>query len=407
MIQCFPLENKCFFTKDMEVRMKIAILGFGTIGSGVYEIIEAHQSKALQDMEVIKVLDLPQNKDKLAIITSDINDILNDDSIDCVVETMGGIHPAYEFITQALQHKKHVVTANKAVVAAYLPTFTKLANENKVRFLFEASTGGGIPWIASLQKAKRIDAITSFYGIFNGTSNYILDAMYHQERDFDDVLLEAQKLGYAEADPSADIDGYDVQNKVLISSAIAFNTMIDRDAFPCFGIRNLMKTDMDYLKSKNLSLKYIGAALCDDNSYEAYVMPTIFTSYDVEANISSNFNIATLYGETIGPLKFYGQGAGKLPTANAIIQDILDIASEVSCEELNFTNTLTYQPKQLNQYVLRSKKNIVSVHVDREEKFQEVIYTHTKPMRANALVALVKAIEDDTILVMKVANFKG
>ena len=151
--------------------MNIAILGFGTIGSGVYEIVNQIQAEELKDCKVTKILDLPQNKDKLDIIVCDINDITEDESIDLVVETMGGIHPAYEFIQNCLQHKKHVVTANKAVVAAHISDFLKSAKENGVQFRFEASTGGGIPWLASIQKAKRIDEISSFYGIFNGTTN--------------------------------------------------------------------------------------------------------------------------------------------------------------------------------------------------------------------------------------------
>ncbi|MDL2276448.1 homoserine dehydrogenase [Breznakia sp. OttesenSCG-928-G09] len=387
--------------------MKIAILGYGTIGSGVYEIIKNYASKALQDIEVTKILDLPQNKGKLDIITSDINDIVLDDSICCVVETMGGLHPAYEFITSALKNKKHVVTANKAVVAAYLEEFITLANEHGVRFLFEASTGGGIPWIASLNKAKRVDKISQFYGIFNGTGNYILDAMYHQGKDFDEVLKKAQELGYAEADPSADIDGYDVQNKTVISSAIAFNTKIDMKDFPCYGIRNIVKNDIDYFKSKNLNIKYIGEATADDASFEAYVMPNVFCSDAVEANIGSNFNIATLYGESIGPLKFYGQGAGKLPTANAVVQDILDIQDAYTDYELNFSNSYVYNPTQLNTYIIRTKDDIDKKYVAKQDEYQAMNYVHTIPMNANELVKLIDNCEDTSLFVAKVAKFEG
>ena len=303
--------------------MNIAILGFGTIGSGVYEIIESKKSSYLYNTHVVKVLDLPQNKDKLSIITSDINDIVNDKTIDLVVETMGGIHPAFEFITACLKSGKHVVTANKAVVAAHLSDFLECAKANNVKFLFEASVGGGIPWLASITKAKRIDAIDHVYGIFNGTTNFILHSMYKDDKDFSEVLKLAQELGYAEANPSADIDGYDVQNKIVISSALAYNATIDMKEFPCFSMAKVSIDDVHYLKEKDMVIKYIGESKRIDNEYEAFVMPNVFANDKVEANVNTNFNICTLHGETIGDLKFYGQGAGKLPTANAIVQDII------------------------------------------------------------------------------------
>ncbi|NBK97314.1 MAG: homoserine dehydrogenase, partial [Erysipelotrichia bacterium] len=247
--------------------MNVAILGFGTIGSGVYEIIKNYHSSFLNDVHVTRVLDLPQNKDKLDIITSDINDIVKDPSIDLVVETLGGLHPAYEFIMAALQNKKHVVSANKAVVAAYLQEFITEAKKQGVHFLFEASVGGGIPWLASLQKARRVDNIDFFYGIFNGTSNFILDHMYMYDKDFNDALKLAQDLGYAEANPSADIDGYDVQNKVVISSALAFDTYIDMKQFPCFSMAKISIDDIHYLKAQGKSVKYIGEAQLLDGYY--------------------------------------------------------------------------------------------------------------------------------------------
>ncbi len=386
--------------------MKIAILGFGTIGSGVHEIISTYKAKSLADVEVVKILDLPQNKGKLDLITDNFDDILNDASIDCVVETMGGLHPAYEFITAAMKAKKHVVTANKAVVAKYMEEFIALALEHKVRFLFEASTGGGIPWIASLEKAKRVDELSELYGIFNGTSNYILDAMTNQGKDFAEVLKKAQELGYAEADPSADIDGYDVQNKVVISSAVAYNTKIDMQDFPCYSLRTINKVDIDYFKTLNKTVKYIGEAMINDAGYEAFVMPNALTNDTVEANVNSNFNIATLYGESIGPLKFYGQGAGKLPTANAIVQDILDINSPIGCL-IDFSNKLAYQPKQENIFVIRTANNVNKDVIASKETFEGQTYYTTKPIVATTLVNLVKSIDDATAFVAKVAQFKG
>ena len=220
--------------------MKIAILGFGTVGSGVYEI-----AKNLKNIEVKKVLE--KDLSKINIATDNYDEIINDKEIELVVECMGGLHPAYEFIMQALKSKKSVVSANKAVIAKYLDEFVSLAKENNVKFIFEASVGGGIPWLVNLERTRRVDEINRVYGIFNGTSNYILDNMYRNEQEFDSTLKTAQELGYAEADPSADIDGYDVTNKVIISSALAYDGFI-KNEFPCFTMRNITKEDILYFK---------------------------------------------------------------------------------------------------------------------------------------------------------------
>ena len=386
--------------------MNIAILGFGTIGSGVYEIIESKKSSYLYNTHVVKVLDLPQNKDKLSIITSDINDIVNDKTIDLVVETMGGIHPAFEFITACLKSGKHVVTANKAVVAAHLSDFLECAKANNVKFLFEASVGGGIPWLASITKAKRIDAIDHVYGIFNGTTNFILHSMYKDDKDFSEVLKLAQELGYAEANPSADIDGYDVQNKIVISSALAYNATIDMKEFPCFSMAKVSIDDVHYLKEKDMVIKYIGESKRIDNEYEAFVMPNVFAKDKVEANVNTNFNICTLHGETIGDLKFYGQGAGKLPTANAIVQDILDIESLDYA--IRFDNKLMYNNEMLgNKFLLRSTKELKHENIEKIELYNNKFYMYTKKLSTKDFMELAKQVlyYDEEALIAKIADF--
>ena len=382
--------------------MNIAILGFGTIGSGVYEIVNQIQAEELKDCKVTKILDLPQNKDKLDIIVCDINDITEDESIDLVVETMGGIHPAYEFIQNCLQHKKHVVTANKAVVAAHMSDFLKSAKENGVQFRFEASTGGGIPWLASIQKAKRIDEISSFYGIFNGTTNYILYSMNTLNEEFETALKKAQQLGYAEANPSADIDGYDVQNKVTISAALAFDSKIDMKDFPCFSMANITYEDIQYLKSHHQMIKYIGQAIKKENMYEAFVMPMVFASNSLEANIPSNFNIVTLNGNTIGELKFYGQGAGKLPTANAIVEDILDIKNQISYGKVSLDKKLSYCNTLLKEkYLIRTNCPIENEWIDSVECKGANYYITTKAISTKDFMKLVNSISDQKAMIAK------
>lgn len=337
--------------------MNIAILGFGTIGSGVYEIIE--KQTALTSSIRVQAILIRKGKEKtLPIMVDDIEDIVNRTDIDTVVEVMGGIEPAHSYIRKCLEQHKHVVTANKAVVAKYLLEFEALAKQKHVKFLFEASTGGGIPWIHAIENVKRIDTVNEFHGIFNGTSNYILDHMYKDNAQFSNILKTAQKLGYAEADPSADIDGIDIRNKLQISASIAFNTYVP-ETFPVFGIRNLIKNDVEYFKEKKLVLKLMAKAYLTADGYHCYVEPCLYPITSMEANVPENFNLASIHGTTIGDLKFYGQGAGKLPTANAIIQDLLDIL-EHKTADLDLQQTLNYSSSPEKKcYILRTNAHEV------------------------------------------------
>ena len=373
--------------------MKIAILGFGTVGSGVYEI-----AKNLKNIEVKKVLEKDLNK--INIATDNYDEIINDKEIELVVECMGGLHPAYEFIMQALKSKKSVVSANKAVIAKYLDEFLQAAKENNVEFRFEASVGGGIPCLAGIQKVRRVENIDKFYGIFNGTSNFILDNMYRFENEFFTTLKTAQELGYAEADPSADIDGYDVTNKVIISSALAYDGFI-KNEFPCFTMRNITKEDILYFKKKGLIAKYIGEATTVGNEYEASVMLNLFPTNALEGNVLSNYNIVTVQSHTMGEVKFYGQGAGKLPTANAIIQDILDIQANISFNPISIEKKYSYSAKLFkHRYVLRSNEELKG-EFDKIEKDRNNFYHYTKEITQ---ADLLKVIEGKDCLVTKLSE---
>ena len=373
--------------------MKIAILGFGTVGSGVYEI-----AKTLKNIEVKKVLEKDLNK--INIATDNYDEIINDKEIELVVECMGGLHPAYEFIMQALKSKKSVVSANKAVIAKYLDEFLQAAKENNVEFRFEASVGGGIPCLAGIQKIRRVENIDKFYGIFNGTSNFILDNMYRFENEFFTTLKTAQELGYAEADPSADIDGYDVTNKVIISSALAYDGFI-KNEFPCFTMRNITKEDILYFKKKGLIAKYIGEATTVGNEYEASVMLNLFPTNALEGNVLSNYNIVTVQSHTMGEVKFYGQGAGKLPTANAIIQDILDIQANISFNPISIEKKYSYSANLFkHRYVLRSNEELKG-EFDKIKKDGNNFYHYTKEITQ---ADLLKVIEGKDCLVTKLSE---
>ena len=328
--------------------MKIALLGYGTVGRGVDQIIRDR----VGSVEVARILELP---DRLSDprMASDYNEIVSDPDIDLVVECMGGVEPAHTFIMRALASGKHVVTSNKAVVAAHFAEFAEAALYNRVSLFIEASVGGGIPWIASVEKVRRIDS--SFKGIMNGTTNYIVYQMLKDGAEFADVLAEAQELGYAERDPSADIDGIDVMNKTIITASAAFDVACTHD-LPVSGIRNLTKADLDLFGERGLTVKLLGRGVQKDGAYAVAVEPVALPVDSLEAHVPSNFNLVTLDGQTVGELKFYGQGAGSLPTGNAIVQDVLDCAAGRR-PVYDFSRGLEYAPELLRgDYVLRSSE---------------------------------------------------
>lgn len=332
--------------------MKIAVLGYGTVGKGVDRII----SERVRGVEVSRILELP---DRLTDprMTSDYAEIVEDDDIEVVVECMGGLEPAHTFILDALAKGKSVITSNKAVVAAYFDEFVRQANATEASLLIEASVGGGIPWISSIEKVRRIDEVTSFSGIMNGTTNFIVDAMVKEDADFDQVLAEAQALGYAERDPSADVDGVDVRNKTIITVGVAFDTACEKD-IPTTGIRTLTKGDLDALRALGRGVKLLGRGVQREGGYAAAVEPVAVPIESLEANVPSNFNLISLDATTVGPLKFYGQGAGMLPTGNAMVQDVLDFAAGRR-PRYDFSRGLAWRPELLtSDYVFRTRAEL-------------------------------------------------
>ena len=318
--------------------MKIGLLGCGVVGSGVYEIIENQLSPMVSDIEIVKILVKTPEEITSPKMTNDASEVLENAEIDTIVEAMGGLHPAHEFIVRALKSGKIVVTANKAVLAHYMDEFVGLAKENHVNLLFEASVGGGVPWIKSLRSAMRIDDITYVGGVLNGTTNLILSTMEEQGISFDKCLKTAQEMGYAEANPTADIDGIDVRNKIIISTSLAAKALVREEDVMTFGIRTVQKCDLDYFASINKSIRLFADGVIEHGSCCCRVEPALFSTDAPEASIKLNFNICTLKGKTIGPLKFIGQGAGKYPTANAIVQDVIDIN----------TNNQSFLPIEIN-----------------------------------------------------------
>lgn len=329
--------------------MKIALLGYGTVGRGVDQII----AERVEGVEVTRILELPGRLSDPRM-TASYDDILADGEVELVVECMGGVEPARTYIMAALESGRHVVTSNKAVVAAHFAEFAAASVASGAGLFVEAAVGGGVPWIASVEKVRRIDEVTSFSGIMNGTTNYIVDAMRRQGAEFDVVLAEAQRLGYAERDPSADIDGIDVLNKTIISASVAFGVACEKN-LPASGIRNLTKADLELFAARGRTVKLLGRGVSSDGRYAAAVEPVAVAADSLEASVPGNFNLLTLDATTVGELKFYGQGAGSLPTGNAIVQDVLDCASGARRPVYDFTRPLSYDPMLLRaDYVLRT-----------------------------------------------------
>ena len=300
--------------------MKIGLLGFGVVGRGVYEITQGRD-----DMQVVKVLCLEDINLPDAQSVKDIKLIVEDPQIDTVVEAMGGLHPAYEFVRSAIEAGKNVVTSNKALVCSFYDELLPLAKEKGVSFRSTAAVGGGIGWLSELERARRVQSFKEVGGIMNGTCNYILDNMTRFGLDYADVLKQAQKLGYAEANPSTDVDGIDTWHKVILSCNIAFGVSLDRATVPVAGIRNIQAQDVENFKAHDLVCKLISTGKRTETGYSAYVQPTLVKAGELEAAVPMNYNLITFVGETSDRMSFYGQGAGRYPTAYNVVQDLVDV----------------------------------------------------------------------------------
>lgn len=302
--------------------MNIGLLGCGVVGGGILDFCAGRE-----DLTVTKVLVRRPRPDLGALAVTDISDIISDEAIGIVAEVMGGLHPAYEYICAALKAGKHVVTANKAVISAYYPELTGLARECGVSLRCTAAVGGGIPWLTNLERCKRLDSICELGGIMNGTTNFIMDAMHASPVSFPEILKQAQELGYAEADPSADIDGDDVRRKLTISANIAFDALVQEEDIPMFGIRTVTDGDIRAFKSHGFVCKLLATAKATEGGVCAFIEPTLVDSHDLEAAVPKNFNLITYCGEKVGRHSFFGQGAGRYPTAFNAVEDCLDIVA--------------------------------------------------------------------------------
>ena len=300
--------------------MRIGLLGFGVVGRGVYDITATRD-----DIQVAKVVCLEDITLPDAEVTKDFHSVLADDSIDTIVEAMGGLHPAYEFVRAAIEAGKNVVTSNKALVCTYYDELIPLAEAKGVQFRCAAAVGGGICWLSELERSRRVQKILQVGGIMNGTCNYILDSMTRLGLGYDEALKQAQSLGYAEANPSTDVDGIDTWHKVILSSNIAFGVSLDRTGVCVAGISKITAEDVANFTAHGYVCKLVSTGIQNNGVYSAYVQPTLFNKCEPESTIPTNYNLITLVGEHSGRQSFYGQGAGRYPTAYNVVQDCVDL----------------------------------------------------------------------------------
>ena len=314
--------------------MYIAIMGHGVVGSGVAEVISRNNDlivkrNNLDSLEVKHILDL-RDFPELSYsskFTKNFDDILNDDDVKIVVETMGGLNPAYKFVKACLEKGKSVVTSNKELVAAHGWELLKIAEEKNINFLFEASVGGGIPVIRPISRCMAANEITRIAGILNGTTNFILTKMITENMSLKDALKLAQDNGYAEKDPTNDIEGFDACRKICILASLCFGRHVFPDDIPTEGITKISLADVEYAKNYGKVIKLLGTALrSPDDKVSAEVSPALIDATGPLANVNDVFNAVLVDGNAVGEVVFYGKGAGKLPTASAVVADVIDCA---------------------------------------------------------------------------------
>jgi homoserine dehydrogenase len=354
----------------MSHAVQIGLLGCGTVGAGVYKLLQekaalyAHKVHMPIEIAGILVRD-PQKYIQAGIpehlLTTDPADILEHPEIQIVVEVMGGIEPAKAYILQALSSGKHVVTANKALIARHGEELFAAASEAEAALYLEAAVAGGLPIIQTIKRSLVANRVGSLYGIINGTTNYILSAMAQEKRDFKEVLAEAQALGYAEADPTDDIEGFDAVYKIAILSSLVFGHRVQVEQIHRVGIQHISKRDIEYAERFGYTIKLLAIAKQDGDHFEARVHPTMIPKEHPLASVNGVYNAIYLNGDAVGDMMFYGRGAGQMPTASAVVSDILNIVSDLenppnslmSCQHAHGSKDLSSNDHVVNRFFIR------------------------------------------------------
>lgn len=355
--------------------IQISVLGYGTVGSGVVEVIRTNYDniarRAGQEINVKYVLDLrdfpgDSIQDK---VVHDFNIILNDPEIQVVVETMGGVHPAYDFVKASLEAGKSVCTSNKELVASHGAELLEIAKSKNVNFLFEASVGGGIPIIRPLNQSLTADEIQEISGILNGTTNYILTKMSHEGVKFEDALEDAQEKGYAERNPEADVEGYDACRKIAILTSLAYGMQVDYEDIYTEGITKISDVDIRYAKQLGVSIKMLGSSKKVGDKVYAMIAPMMIHTDNPLYSVNGVFNAIFVKGNVLGDVMFYGAGAGKLPTASAVVSDVVDAAKHLGT---NIMQIWSSKKLELADITSSERRFFVRVPSGEEEKAKEV-----------------------------------
>ena len=315
--------------------INVAVFGYGTVGSGVVEVLDRNSDiiakRVGEEVDVKYILDLrdfPGDKFE-SKVTHDVETILNDTDIRIICETMGGLKPAYDFTKRALMKGISVCTSNKELVAAYGPELISIAKQNNCNYLFEASVGGGIPIIRPINEALTAENIDCIQGILNGTTNYILSKMENEGADFDEVLKEAQEKGYAERNPEADVEGYDACRKIAILSSLVYGKTVNYEDIHTEGITKITPRDFEYAAKMNMTIKLIAMAKATDAGRFAFVSPRMVSNDSPLASVKDVFNAIFVHSDMLGDSMYYGRGAGKLPTASAVVGDVVEAARNI------------------------------------------------------------------------------
>ncbi|WP_409302502.1 homoserine dehydrogenase [Peribacillus sp. SCS-155] len=355
--------------------ISIGLLGLGTVGSGVVKIVESHQDKLMHQVgcpviiRKVSVKDLQkerQVKIDSHLLTDNPNEVLEDPEIDVVIEVMGGIEETKSYLLKALRNRKHVVTANKDLMAVHGPELLKEAAANECDLFYEASVAGGIPILRSLVDGLASDRITKMMGIVNGTTNFILTKMSKNGSEYESALKQAQDLGFAEADPTADVSGMDSARKMAILSTLGFSMTIDLDDVQIRGITEISKDDLSYSQKLGYTMKLIGLAARDGEKVEVSVQPALLPESHPLASVNDEYNAVYVYGEAVGETMFYGPGAGSLPTATAVVSDLVGVLKNMRLGVNGRSAVVPQYPKALKGPEDIFAKFFVRLHVKDE-----------------------------------------
>ena len=396
--------------------LNIALLGLGTVGSGVVKIIEENRQQIKDTINkdiVIKHILVRDKSKKRPLnisqyhLTEDINDILNDNSIDIVVEVMGGIEPTVDWLRTALKNKKHVITANKDLLAIHLKLLEDLAEENGVALKFEASVAGGIPIVNAINNGLNANNISKFMGIFNGTSNFILSKMTHEQTTFKDALEEAQRLGFAEADPTDDVEGLDAARKVVITSYLSFNQVIKLNDVKLVGISDITLADINAASALNYKIKLIGKGTYENGYVNASVEPTLIHKNHQLAAVENEYNAIYVIGDAVGDTMFYGKGAGSLATGSPVVSDLLNVAlffeSNLHTLPPHF-ELKTEETKEMmdgaEPVVIQEKSNYYIVISNNNKSLEKVEYDIKKKLPFHKSLQLVERDQDTYAIIV-------